>query len=56
MRRRDATVASCRANGVVFSFQIIGSTLANSKNRFRAFRASVAKEQIAVAIVEAVKI
>ena len=56
MRRCDATITSGTANRVVFSFQIIGSTLANSKNRFRAFRASVAKEQIAVAIVEAVEI
>ena len=56
MRRRDAAVASGTANRVVFSFQIIGGALANSKNRFRAFRASVAEKQIAVTIVEAVKI
>ena len=56
MRRRDATITSGTANRVVFSFQIIGGALANSKNGFRAFGTSVAKEQIAVAIVEAVKI
>ena len=56
MRRCNAAVASCRANGVVFPFQIIGGTLANRKNGFRAFGTSVAEEQIAVAIVEAVEI
>ena len=56
MRRRNATIAACRANGVVFPFQIIGGTLANCQNGLSAFSGSIAEEQIVVTIVEAVEI